>query len=80
MNTEEPLCIRKKHPVKFWHGYEESGYLPAIEPEIPEETVIQEVVYTNDSKQLRAQVTYLQKKLIDHLNSHSDKKKKYLYE
>ncbi|KKK84903.1 hypothetical protein LCGC14_2778650, partial [marine sediment metagenome] len=32
------------------------------------------MVYTDNSQQLRAQITYLQKKLVDHLNSHSKKK------
>ena len=71
---EEPFCIRSKHPRKFWHGYEESGYLPPIEPFVEQEPLEKEMVYTNDSQQLRAQITYLQKKLVDHINLHSKKK------
>ncbi len=72
---EEPFCIRSKHPRKFWHGYEERGYLPPIEPFVePEEPEEREVVYTDNSQQLRAQITYLQKKIIDHINLHSKKK------
>ena len=36
-----------------------------------------EIIRTDDSQQLRAMVLYLQKKLIDHLNTHSDKKGTY---
>jgi len=77
MNTSEPFCIRGKHPKPFWHGYEDRGYLPAIEPTPGTvEPAGKEVIYTDDSYQLRARVMYLQKKLIEHLNTHSDKKKK----
>ena len=71
---EEPFCIRGKHPGKFWHGYEERGYLPPIEPFIEPEPLEKEMVYTDNSQQLRAQITYLQKKLIEHINLHSKKK------
>ena len=36
--------------------------------------VEKEMVYTDNSQQLRAQITYLQKKIIDHINLHSKKK------